>query len=178
MTDLTATQLQVLAYVAAGSTAVVAARVAGVHRNTVGNWLRDEKFRTALREAHERKAILYEDQAEIVAAEAFAALRAVIADPNTSNSVKVRAALAMLDRAAMAPPMSAGFPEPEEIPTSTHKDAQAEAVPATHNDAQWPAAQKRTSPAAAPRQQTTNWRPPTNPPAIARAAVPAAPIPA
>lgn len=81
MPDLTTKQLHVLACIVNGATAVMAARAAGVHRNTIANWLRNAEFSTALREAREQRAILYAGQAEIVAAEAFAALRAVLLDP-------------------------------------------------------------------------------------------------
>lgn len=135
--SLSTSQLQVLAYIATGATAVVAARVAGVHRNTVGNWLHNDEFRTALREARERKAVLFEDQAEIVAAEAFAALRAIASDPKAAPSVRLRAAVAMLDRAAMAPPpVPAAFPNPQENLTPVHNDAQLPIASATPNDAQ------------------------------------------
>jgi len=118
--SLTATQEQVLAMIASGSTAADAARTAGVHRNTVANWLHDDRFRASLERARADKALFYQDQADAVAAEALNALRAIMNDPATPAAVRVRAAIAMLDRAAQAPP------QPEQ-PVLMHKNAQPEA---------------------------------------------------
>ena len=46
--SLTPAQDQVLALIAAGFSATLAAREADVHRHTVANWLKTEEFRSAL----------------------------------------------------------------------------------------------------------------------------------
>jgi len=110
--SLTATKEPVLALIAAGFTTAAAAEKAGIHRNTVTNWLHQNDFRSALERARSDKALLYQDQAEALAAEALAAealaaLRAIIADPAVPPAVRVKAAIAMLDRAASLPPLAA-----------------------------------------------------------------------
>src|SRR5205823_1787360 len=92
----------------------------------------ETEFRLALERARSDKALLYQDQAEAIAAEALNALRAIIADPHAPASVRVRAAIAMLDRAAFLPPLPP-VETVQPIPVPVHKNAQVPAIarPAT-----------------------------------------------
>jgi hypothetical protein len=103
---LSPTQQQVLGLILAGSTARVAAETAGVHRNTVANWLCSAEFRQALAYAQYEKAIFFREQAESLATDAHNAIRAMLADAAIPANVRLNAALAMIDRAgaAMPPP--------------------------------------------------------------------------
>jgi len=133
--SLTPTQEQVLALIAAGFTTAAAAQKAGVHRNTVTNWLHQDDFRSALERARSDKALLYEDQAETLAAEALAALRAIIADPGMPPAVRLKATIAMLDRSASLPPQAAPDTQPSRpAPKMLPKNAQQSALDAPHLD--------------------------------------------
>jgi transposase len=49
--NLTPAQAQVIAAFAQGRTVTAAAQAAGLHRNTIYNWLNDPSFKTAAEEA-------------------------------------------------------------------------------------------------------------------------------
>jgi len=117
---LSATQQTVLAMIASGSNARQAAATAGVHRNTIANWLCLSEFRQALTLAQYEKAVFLREQAQSVAADAYGAIRALIADPGVPAGVRLRAALAIIDRA------SAPLPE---VPEIVPNNAQSEAAP-------------------------------------------------
>src|ERR1700747_1019534 len=97
--NLSPKQDQVLVLIASGFSATAAAERAGVHRNTVVNWLRSDDFRKALERARGEREILYWDQADVLAAEALQALRGLMNDPAAPFHVRFRAAKAMLDHA-------------------------------------------------------------------------------
>jgi hypothetical protein len=78
---LTPAQQRVLALLSAGSTATFAARFVGVHRNTVGNWLRSTTFREALIQTRRDQDLAWRDQAKSLAGQALGAIQAVLADP-------------------------------------------------------------------------------------------------
>jgi len=138
---LSPAQQQVLALIAEGFTATAAAAQAGVHRNTVANWLRCEEFRAALDQARADKELLYRDEAEALAAEALAGLRSIANDPDTQAGARIRAFRTMLEHARFLMPANSSLAMP------MHNDAQlperseegrSHEPPATHNDAQLP----------------------------------------
>ena len=97
---LTPQMEQVLALVSAGSTVSDAAQSAGIHRNTVYNWLRSAPaFRHALANAREAKAVYWHEQAEQHAAEALDTIRALMSDPGAPASVRLKAAQTILNLA-------------------------------------------------------------------------------
>jgi hypothetical protein len=103
-TTFTPAQEQVLALISAGSTISDAAQSAGLHRNTVHNWIRGASlFRSALAEAREAKANYWREQAEQLAPAALDTIRAVMADPNLPASVRLKAALSILALATNPP---------------------------------------------------------------------------
>jgi SEC-C motif len=130
---LTSAQQQVLALIAAGSTARAAADAAGVHRNTVANWLCLSEFRQAIAQAQYDKALFFREQAESLAAEAHNAIRAMLADPAVPASVRLKAALAMLDRAAVILPA-----RPDQPPAPDHPPVPLETLEIVHKNAQNP----------------------------------------
>jgi transposase-like protein len=126
--DLTTIQLEVLASISAGSTATAAAQQAGVHRNTVANWLRSTEFRSALFRARAEKSLLYQDQAEALAAEAVNGLRRMMQDMNLPAMVRLRATIALLDHAAFRLPQPGAvvplLADQSPIHETVHNDAQ------------------------------------------------------
>jgi hypothetical protein len=126
---LTPTQEQVLSLIAAGSTATAAAVSAGIHRNTIRNWLRGSPaFSQALACVHFDRALYWREQAESLAPGAVDTIRAIMADVSAPAAVRLKAALAILDKVAapLPPPPS----EPEFVhPESVHNPAQP-SVPA------------------------------------------------
>ncbi|MGA2136175.1 MAG: SEC-C metal-binding domain-containing protein [Bryobacteraceae bacterium] len=138
---LTPIQLNVLDRIAAGATATAAAREAGVHRNTVANWIHTETFQAALRKARHTRDLLLFDAAHPLMYRAVAELLKLLEDPKSSPFVRLRAATALFDRAARyvlpepeelaqpsVPPAPAAPPAPE-IVHFVHKNAQAEFAP-------------------------------------------------
>jgi hypothetical protein len=136
--QLTPDQEKVIAAIIAGATLQAAADAAGVHRNTVAYWRRTSiRFRESLIHAQYEKAIAIREQAETYAADAWAAVAAIVTDPKVSASVRLNAARYIIEKASTPPP-----PEPEAVYRlvsaaipDTHKDAQTDAEPA-HKDAQ------------------------------------------
>ena len=105
---LTPPQEHVLALISAGSTISEAAKSAGVHRNTVHNWMNsDPQFRLALTSARESKALFWREEAEQLAAAALHTIRALMTGASTPAIVRLKAAQSILAM-AIAPP-----PEPE-----------------------------------------------------------------
>src|SRR5208283_466634 len=104
MPNLTPQQLQVVDALSNGATLTDAAAQAGIHRNTIANWrLNSGDFREALAHAHHDRAVLYRDRAIDLADLAFEALRSVLTDPKSSPSVRLRAALFVIEKVATPP---------------------------------------------------------------------------
>ena len=95
---LTPAQQRVLALLSAGSTVTAAARFVGVHRNTIGNWLRAPAFRDALIEARREQDLVWREQARSLAPQALDAIQAFLADPQAPATVRLEAALAIHHR--------------------------------------------------------------------------------
>jgi len=89
---LTPAQHHALTLLSIGATVASAARVIGVHRNTVGNWLRSPAFRDALAQARAAQAQAWREQAASLAAHAFDTIRAMVIDPNASPEARLEAA--------------------------------------------------------------------------------------
>ena len=83
---------------------LIAAAAAGVHRNTVGNWMRSPAFRRALAQAQYDKAISWREQAESLASAALDAIRAILADASAPAAARLKAAFSILNLAAPPPP--------------------------------------------------------------------------
>ncbi|MGO9895122.1 MAG: SEC-C metal-binding domain-containing protein [Bryobacteraceae bacterium] len=103
MFHLTLQQLQVVDALSNGATLTDAAAQAGIHRNTIANWRSSDDFRAALASAHHDRAVLYRDRAVDLADLAFEALRNVLTDPKSSPSIRLRAAIFIIDKASTPP---------------------------------------------------------------------------
>ncbi len=97
---LTPAQEQVLAHIAAGATVTTAARIAGVHRNTIGNWLRSSPaFHDALEQAHHCQALFWREHSEVLASNAFNCLEEIIDDKRANVNARIKASLAIIQLA-------------------------------------------------------------------------------
>jgi len=97
---LTPAQQSVLTLLSTGLTASAAARSVGVHRNTVGNWLRSPVFRETLMQARRDHDIAWREQGAALTIQAIGALQAILADPQAPAAVRLQAALAIRGREA------------------------------------------------------------------------------
>jgi hypothetical protein len=123
MSPLSPVQDQIIAALSSGVSLTAAADAAGIHRNTISNWLRiSAPFRAALAEAQYDRALFIREQAESLADIALQTIREILTDPKASASVRLKAALAILRQASMP------LPEPPQIsipdPANMHKNAQ------------------------------------------------------
>jgi hypothetical protein len=124
---LTLSQHRALALMSAGATLAAAARSVGVHRNTIGKWLRSAAFHDALEQARQQQILVWRQQSAPLASQAVAAVQAILSDPQTPPQVRLRAALAI------------GLPKPSETP-----------IPATPPPPRPPAPPARPAPATLP----------------------------
>jgi hypothetical protein len=112
-TNLSPVQAQVIAALAQGRTTTDAARDAGIHRTTVHHWRRTEpNFNTSLQEAQREYVETLQDGMRDLAARAVETLRNLLDDPNTPPAVRLRTALAVLQRPHFPQP---GWHLPERI---------------------------------------------------------------
>ena len=96
--NLSSVQAQVVAALAQGRTITAAAAEAGVHRNTIHNWFRDPEFKTAVDAAQGEYVATLSDGMRDLAALALQTLRNLLEDPKTPHAVRLRTALAILQR--------------------------------------------------------------------------------
>jgi len=147
MFHLTLQQLQVVDALSNGATLTDAAAQAGIHRNTIANWRSSDDFREALASAHHDRAVLYRDRAVDLADLAFEALRTVLTDSKSSPSIRLRAAIFIIDKASTPPKfeneklatmadMFAAMAEAEPMHSSEEQPADAQECTTAHNDAQ------------------------------------------
>jgi hypothetical protein len=97
-TTLSPVQAQVIAALAQGRTVTAAAQDADVHRNTIYNWLNDPAFKTAVEGAESEYVAILSDGMRDLAALALDTLRNLLEDPDTPPAVRLRTALAILQR--------------------------------------------------------------------------------
>ena len=92
-------QLQVATALAQGRTVSAAAREAGVHRGTIHHWFRKEpEFKVAASEAKQEYVAKLNDDLRDLSALALDTLRSLLDDPDTPHAVRLKAALAVLER--------------------------------------------------------------------------------
>src|SRR5260370_22620343 len=96
--NLSPAQAQVVAALAQGRTVTAAAREADLHRNTIYNWLDEPAFKTAVEEAQREYVAILSDGMRDLAALALETLRNLLEDPKTPPAVRVKTALAVLQR--------------------------------------------------------------------------------
>jgi len=97
--DLSPVQVQVVAELAQGRSVSAAARQAGVHRSTIHHWLRHtSEFKAAVQSARREYSELISDQLRELASSALDTLRKLLDDPDTPAIIRMRTALAILER--------------------------------------------------------------------------------
>jgi transposase-like protein len=113
-----------------------AAAQAGVHRNTIANWRRNSiLFREALADAQYDRALLFRDKAEELLDLAFETLNSILTDPKASPSVRLKAAMFIIEKATTPPSPRKYAPlEIEEV--RAPEKPPAENVHKMHNDPQ------------------------------------------
>jgi hypothetical protein len=112
LANLSPAQAQVVAALAQGRTVTAAAQDAGLHRNTIYNWLNEPQFKTAVDEAQREYVAILSDGMRDLAALALGTLRTLLEDPNTPPAVRLKTALAILQRPHFPQP---GWHLPERI---------------------------------------------------------------
>jgi AcrR family transcriptional regulator len=111
--NLSPVQAQVIAALAQGRTATDAARDAGIHRTTIHHWFRTQPiFNMAFQEAQREYVETLRDGMRDLAARAVETLRNLLDDPKTPPAVRLRTALAILQRPHFPQP---GWHLPERI---------------------------------------------------------------
>jgi AcrR family transcriptional regulator len=99
LSELSPVQATVLLALSQGATITKAAQSAGIHRSTVYEWLRkDARFAAALQQSREDYVEALRDQLQGLSALALTALESLLEDPKTPPPVRLRAALAILQR--------------------------------------------------------------------------------
>ncbi|MGA1996921.1 MAG: hypothetical protein ABSH45_14185 [Bryobacteraceae bacterium] len=151
MTDsgLSPQQLEVIDALSSGVNLSDAAAQAGVDCATIAYWRRNfPRFHAALAHAQYDRALMFRERAEALADLAFETLRAILTDPKASPSVRLKAAIFVIEKAVTpAPPkpdkpitfndlFTAPIPEDEEEEDPEPQDDEPEAAA--------PAAQKCT----------------------------------
>ena len=96
---LNANQLLVVEALARGATVSAAARAAGLHRATLYNWFKSEPdFVAAVANAKKEYADTLRDELKELNTVALSTLRSLLDDSKTPPSVRLRTALAILQR--------------------------------------------------------------------------------
>jgi len=166
-------QLHVIDALSNGASLTDAAAQAGIHPNTLSQWRRNSPdFREALAVTRYDRALLYRDRAVELADLAFETLRAVLTDPKSSPSTRLRAALFIIDKASTPPKLENEEPanlddmlatmketaetaeahSAQQMPadaqncTTMHNDTQPESASQMHNFAQKPEPYRRPEP--------------------------------
>jgi len=112
-------QMKAVAALASGNSVLAAAQHTGVHRATIHNWLKLPDFRAALEQGRRDYASHTHAKLKEIADLAIDTLRQILTDPKASPSVKLRAALAVLDRPLFPQPVTAQPEEFEQFTTET-----------------------------------------------------------
>jgi transposase-like protein len=103
---LSSQQIAVICALSSGATITSAAEQAGVHRNTILNWRRNLlPFQQGLADAQYDRALYFRERMEAEFDLAIQCLHQILSDPITPASVRLKAALAVIQTAAApAPP--------------------------------------------------------------------------
>ena len=128
--------------IAAGASITRAAAEAGVHRNTISNWRRETTgFQLALCNAQYDRALLFRERAEDLTTHAFDTLRAILTGPDASPSVRLKAALAVVNLVTtQVPPQMKHTIQIEDVLLVPPRNPKVEPLHNLHNSAQ-PSAQ-------------------------------------
>jgi len=111
--NLSPVQAQVVAALAAGATVSSAARQADIHRTSIHHWIRNHpEFKAAAEQAQAEYTFALRDEMRELSALALKTLRDVLERSDFSPAVRVKAALAVLNRPHFPKP---GWHLPERI---------------------------------------------------------------
>ena len=128
--DLSPLQHQVIDALSSGVSITAAAADAGIHRNTIANWRRQNPlFAEVLSSAQYDRALLMRERAESLVDLAFQTLQSILNDPAAPASVRLKAALHIITTASTQP-------APEKRGESAEKLAVQEWLGDPHIDAQ------------------------------------------
>jgi hypothetical protein len=147
---LSTQQIDVICALSTGATTAAAAERAGVHRNTVLNWRRNSlPFVYGLANAQYDRALHFRERMEAEFDLAIECLRQILADPKAPASVRLKAALAVVNLATTQPDPQKVLLLAEEKIESSHPEPvtpdQLQPVPPVHKDAQPDVAPPRKS---------------------------------
>ena len=120
MTDsvLSQPQVQVICALSKGVNTTDAAAQAGVDRQTIAQWRRNSlPFREALAHAQYDRAMFFREKAEEMVDLAFETLDALLTDPKASASVRLKAAIFIIEMATTPPPPK------EQVPSTLRRSA-------------------------------------------------------
>ena len=132
-------QLKVIMALSEGLSSTDAAAQAGVHRNTIACWRRNSlPFRESLADAQYDRAMFFREKVEALIDLAFKTLDDLLADPKTSPSVRLKAAIFIIEKASTPPPPPQTIDQNAQIVHPVHNNAQN---PAPEPDAEAPAAE-------------------------------------
>jgi transposase-like protein len=99
LSSLSPAQAKIVLALAQGATISKAAQNAGVHRSTVHDWLKNnEQFSAALRHARQEYVTTLRDELKELSGMALSTLRSLLEDSAAPASVRLRCALALLQR--------------------------------------------------------------------------------
>ncbi len=99
LSSLLPAQAKVVLALAQGATISKAAYNAGVHRSTVHDWLKNNpRVAAALRQARQDYVVTLRDELRDLSALALSTLRSLLEDSASPSSVRLRCALALLQR--------------------------------------------------------------------------------
>src|SRR6266478_3835966 len=121
---LSPVQAQVIKALAQGQTVSAAAEKAGIHRTTIHNWIRNQpQFKAAVQTAQSEYAAEVNDSIHELAAHALLTLHDLLRDPATPHAIRLKTALAILQR-PHAPDAGWNLPGPvESEPAETNTGA-------------------------------------------------------
>ena len=135
-------QIAVIDALSSGVSVTGAAARAGIHRNTINLWRRNTlPFQHALSHAQYDRALLFREKAESLVDKAYDTLAALLNDPQTPPSVRLRASLFLIEKASTPPPPKTQVQlDIEKIRVSPAEpvtvDENLNIVPPVHNSAQ------------------------------------------
>ncbi len=134
-----------------GMNSTDAAAQAGVHRNTIAHWRRNSlPFRESLAHARYDRAMFFREKAEDMVDLAFQTLRDLLNNPEASPTVRLKAAIFIIEKASTPPPQK------EQVPLDIEKIRISRSAPTTidqngqilhpvHDSAQNPRADTETT---------------------------------
>src|SRR5450755_3756223 len=103
--SLSPQQLEVINALSAGVNSTDAAAQASVHRNTIAYWRRNYlPFRESLANAQYDRALFFRERAEDMVDLAYQTLHDLMNDPKASPSVRLKAAMFIIEKSTTPPP--------------------------------------------------------------------------